>query len=477
MVHADGFGRLVMAEWVKLRSVRGWVLGMVAAATLTVGVGLLASAGSGTDINQYPDFVVGPTGEPVVDDFHFVHQPLSGDGTIVARVAGQQAIHERAAAGLMLKENTTSGSRYTAVMVTAAHAVRLTSNYTTDLAGTARPAPHWLRLTRSGDAVTADSSSDGTRWDEIGTVDVSGLPPTVEIGLFVTSPPAVEVERQFGSTSVGGRPTHNTAVFDNVRIDTGHAQPTKWVSEDIGKTDIPGGSVRQADGTFTVTGSGDIGPHSPPDDVVQISLFGVVVGLMAVVAVAALFVTSEHKRAMIRTTFAASPRRGRVLTAKALVMGGSAFLTGLAGSVAAFLLAQPILRANGFAPPAFPRASLADPLVLRAVVGTAALLAVVAVFSVAVGALLRHSAATISAVIGLVILPVFVAVALPGPAAKMLMLMTPTGGLAIQRVKQPTGGMVEPWSMIGPWAGFGVLCLYAGAAMAAALWLVRRRDA
>ncbi|HET6750647.1 MAG TPA: ABC transporter permease subunit [Actinomycetes bacterium] len=473
----DSFGRLLLAEWTKLRSVRRWVLGLLAAAVLTIVISLLAAAGSGTDANQEPNFVVGPDGQPVVDDFHFVHRSLSGDGSVTARVLTQENSHQWAGAGVMLKQSTVSGSPYAAIMVTPRHGVRLRSNFTTDLPGGADTVPRWLRLTRSGTSVTGYESADGVAWRKVGTVDLHGLPQSVEIGLFVSSPPDVVIERQAGSTSVGGRPTSGTATFDNVRVEAAQPQQSaSWANENVGRSPARGEATEMG-GTFTVTGSGEIAPNPPPDDVVQISLFGAFVGLMAIVAVGVLFITSEYKRAMIRTTFAASPRRGRVLAAKAIVIGVATFAVGMVASVTAFVLAQPILRENGFAPPAFPRPSLSEGPVLRAVVGTAAFLAVVAVFSLGVGALLRRSAGAISAVIALLVLPVIIASVLPLPAARWLMRVTPAGGFAIQRAKEPTEALVEPWSLIGPWTGFGVLCAYAAVSLAVAFWLLRGRDA
>jgi hypothetical protein len=47
----------------------------------------------------------------------------------------------------------------------------------------------------------------------------------------------------------------------------------------------------------------------------------------------------------------------------------------------------------------------------------------------------------------------------------------------MQRAKPATEWLVEPWSMIGPWAGFAVLGTYAAVALVAGGWLMRRRDA
>ena len=258
-------------------------------------------------------------------------------------------------------------------------------------------------------------------------------------------------------------------------------EPAPWSDQDVGRP--AGGHATQVGGTFTVTGSGDVAPDPPDTDIVRLSLTGAFVGLVAIVVVAVLFITSEYKRAMIRTTFAASPRRVRVLAAKAIVIGVTTFVVGLVASVTAFLLAQPSLRASGFAPPAYPHPSLSDGPVLRAVVGTAALLAAIAVFSLGAGAILRRSAGAVTAVIVLVVVPQFVAGALPLTPAHWLMRLTPAAGFAIQQTIErydfvdslclPEDGCF----LMEPWAGLGALCGYAAVTLGVAFWLLARRDA
>ena len=70
--------------------------------------------------------------------------------------------------------------------------------------------PRWLRLTRAGDVITGYDSTDGAHWTEIGTARLTGLPRTVQIGLFVTSPVYFPAEAGVGTSSVA------TATFDQV---------------------------------------------------------------------------------------------------------------------------------------------------------------------------------------------------------------------------------------------------------------------
>lgn len=297
-----GFGRLLLAEWTKLRSVRRWVLGMAAVVMLTITFSLFQAAGSGSDLNEYPGElgVVGPDGRRVKDEFHFVHRPLAGDGSVIARVVTQENSHEWAQAGVMIKESTEQGSPYAALLVTPAHGVRLRSNFTTDLAGGTNAAPRWLRLTRDGTAITGYESADGATWSEVGTVNLAALPATVEVGLFVTSPSKLEIDRQFGSTSVGERSTLGAATFDNVDVVAAQPQPpASWRDHDTSTGFVEPGSSTGAGGVFTVTGSGGIALDPPDDDVTQLSLFGVLLGQMAAAAVGVLFITSEYRRGMI----------------------------------------------------------------------------------------------------------------------------------------------------------------------------------
>jgi regulation of enolase protein 1 (concanavalin A-like superfamily) len=477
----SGFGRDLLAEWTKLRSVRGWALTLLATVVLTVLVGLLAATGSGTDVNASGQYLIGPTGRSVVDDFRFVHQPLSGDGSVTARVSSQDASRDGALAGLMIKDGTRSGASFAAVAVSSGQGVRLLADFTVDRIAAADTAPRWLRLTRSGAAVTAHESADGSDWRAVGTVEVPGLPATAEVGLFVNSPPEVTLERAAGSTSVGERATTSTATFDSVSLGSGwsHGQ---WAVDVVARPLAKRGPIApdataEADGVFTVTGWGAIAVTEPDDDPVGIGLTGFFVGLTAVAALGVLFVTSEYRRGMIRTTFAVNPRRGRVLAAKATVLGATTFAAGLVAALVAYATTQPILRDRGFAPPAFAPVSLTDWPVLRAVVGAAAFLALVALFGLGLGTVLRRSAGAITATVALVLLPAIVGTFLPLSAAKALMLATPAAGFAIQRAKEPTDTLVEPWAAIGHWTGFGVLFLYTAAALGVGFWSLRRRDA
>jgi hypothetical protein len=466
------------SEWTKLRSVRRWVLGLAAGLLVAVLFSALGASGSSTNLNEQPEElgVVGPDGRRVKDEKHLVYQELTGDGSITARVATQENSHGRAAAGVMLKRSDQPGSAYAATVVTPGNGVRFQANYAVDQAGSDAGAPRWLRLTRTGDTVTGYESADGATWSRVGATTLRGLPPTVLVGMVVTSPPTIETERNFGSSSIGGRATEGEATFDNVSVDP--SIPGADWQEINTSTSFERRPYTEEGGTFTVTGSGRLEVRVDDTDVPLLGLTGIMIGQIAVIVIAVLFATSEYQRGMIRTTFAATPARARVLVAKAAVMGATAFVVGVVAAVVSFLVSQPLLRDSGFEPPGFPRASLWDWPVLRALIGAGILMALVSVVSLAVGVILRRSALAVAGLIVLVLAPIFVGGGLPVDVEKWMVWLTPTAGLSLMQTVEPNRAFpLEPWRLATPGIGLAVMCAYAAVGLAAAAWLLRRRDA
>jgi ABC-type transport system involved in multi-copper enzyme maturation permease subunit len=505
--------QLLRAEWIKFRSVRGWVTGMIVAALVTVGLGVLIVSGSVCSVGPFPGHPkadacsapLGPGGVAVTDSFSFVHQPLTGNGSITARVtaltgvvlnSGAPGLQPWSKAGIIVKASTRQGSAYAAMLVTGGHGVRMQYNYTNDVADPAGPvsaaAPRWLRLVRSGDTLTGFESADGTRWTRVAAAILPGLPATVQAGLFATSPPVAQ-ESLSGTTSSGtSGPTRGTAAFSHVILTKAGHRATGahgWAGTDVGAPAGPlaagqAGAFHQAGGTFTVSGSGDIAPSVSPQGVgtpISMTLIGAFAGLIAIIVVATGFITAEYRRGLIRVTLAASPRRGRVLAAKAIVIGSVTFVAGLASAAAAIPLGERVLRRHGnFIAPV---PALTE---LRVIVGTAVLLAVAAVLALAVGAVLRRSAAAVTTVIALIVLPYLLAAAspaLPARVADWLLRVTPAAAFAIEststRYPQVSNTYLPFFGYypLGPWAGLAVLCGYAAAALALASVLLRRRDA
>ena len=530
----DDFGHLLRSEWTKFRSVRGWATAMIAAALLTaLAVVAIASAASGRqNPGAHPTVAIGPDGEAVTDSFYFARQPMDGNGSVTARVTsladgelpGQETgsstrtAQPWAKAGIMIKASTTAGSAYAAVMVTPGHGVRMEYDFTHDLAGLAgtpsAASPRWLRLTRSGDTVTGYDSADGAHWTRIGTASLAGLAPTAAAGLFAASPQYVVAAQGFANND--NQPTYETQVsagFDHVAL-AGARPGAAWTAGHIGFGTGPaqpanvngtppvtmhctapgthckgvaapnGFRFTEAGGRFTLSGSGgDIAPYVADLDPLGTVLKGTAVGLLAVIALGALFITAEYRRGLIRTTFAASPRRGRVLAAKAIVIGLVTFVAGLVGTGIALVIAERKLHSGGWASSVYPVWSLTSGHGLQIVVGTAGLLAVAAILALSAGAVLRRSAGAITAVVGLMIVPVILGVILPQDAAVWVLRLTPASAFGLQEGTPRYSQVMHaclPYNgcfPVSPWNGFAVACVWAAAALVLAVYVVRRRDA
>jgi ABC-type transport system involved in multi-copper enzyme maturation permease subunit len=284
-----------------------------------------------------------------------------------------------------------------------------------------------------------------------------------------------------------GGPALATAVFDQVGLEGVRADPV-WTSEVVGGTSggIPASAeaLKEADGVFTLSGSGDIAPEVPAaaDDrgiTIDFTLVGVFAGLIAASVVASMFVTAEYRRGLIHTTFAASPRRARVLFAKAIVVSAVTFVAGLTGVAASILLDTRILRSHGAS--ILPSATATE---VRIVVGTAALLAVAAMFALAVGTLTRRGSGTVTTVVAVIVLPYLLATTfLPTGAANWLLRFTPAAAFAVEQsvpMYPQVDGDYSPFNgyfPLAPWTGFAVLCAWTATALALAAVVLRRRDA
>jgi hypothetical protein len=517
----DSFAHLLHAEWTKFRTVRGWVIGLLAGLLLIIGFGALTGANSQCSIQPdggppqaCPAPPTGPGGEWVTDSFYFVRQPLAGDGSITVRVNSLTGLYSThgvgaarknptagmtpgvqpwAKAGLIIKANETAGSAYAAIMVTGSHGVRMQWDYVDDTPGLAgkvsAASPRWLRLTRSGDVIRGYDSADGTHWTLVGTATLAGLPPAPQAGLFAATPGYTVNSTGLGTASSKGGDALATGAFDHVALVGAWPAGGRWTGDAIGANSLVSGSLpasaqgfKQAGGRFTVSGSGDIAPAGSlgGSSAAQQTLSGAFVGLIAVVVVGVMFVTAEYRRGLIRTTLAASPRRGRVLAAKAVVLATVTFAAGLVAVAITIPLGEHLLHESGNPIP--PASALTD---ARIVAGTAALLAVAAVLALAVGVLLRRSAGAVTVVIAGIVLPYLLAVlpgVLPADIGEWLARVTPAAGFAIQQsipAYPQVEGSYTPgtgYFPLAPWAGFAVLCAWAALALVLAAFMLRRRD-
>lgn len=192
------------------------------------------------------------------------------------------------------------------------------------------------------------------------------------------------------------------------------------------------------------------------------------VAQLAVGVLGVMIVTGEYSTGMIRASLSAVPHRLPVLWAKSVVFSVTVLVLMTAASFVAFLGGEAIISTSA----RHVQASLSTPGALRVVIGVGLYLTVVGLFAVALGTIIRNTAGAIAAVFGtLLVLPVLGELLTLTSWGKDIPKYLPSNaGQALLAAKQ------DPASL-APWTGFGIFCLYTVVAMAAAAFLLKRRDA
>lgn len=125
------------------------------------------------------------------DSCHFLHLPITGNGTITARLSGLYDQTGATKVGLMMRQNLNAGSPYVLTRVIGTSlkmAWRTNTNGNTSLGGeNLTGLPQWYRLTRTGNTFTASWSSDGTQWITAGESPVVALGDSILVGLAICS--------------------------------------------------------------------------------------------------------------------------------------------------------------------------------------------------------------------------------------------------------------------------------------------------
>lgn len=160
-----------------------------------------------------------------VDAFHFVYQPLSTDGTIVARIASMSQYGE---AGVMMRQSLDADSTEVSATNSGIAYRSTTAGSTQNNSGGG--APYWVKLTRAANVFTAYGSSDGMNWTQTGSQTVT-TGQTVYVGIALLAG------------------ANTTATFDSVSISPGGTLPNPTIGAVTPTTGAPGGTV-------AITGSG-----------------------------------------------------------------------------------------------------------------------------------------------------------------------------------------------------------------------------
>jgi len=210
---------------------------------------------------------------------------------------------------------------------------------------------------------------------------------------------------------------------------------------------------------------------------------GLGLGQLAICVLGALVITSEYSSGTIRASLLAVPRRYPVMPAKALVFAVLVFIIGEIVAFCSFFIGAVLVNGQtytlhgsvaGHAVTAHRTlsVSLSQPGVLRAVFGSGLYLTVLGLFALAIGSLIRHTAGAITAVIGMVLVIFPLAGLLPDSWGAHVHAYLPTIAGQLITQDKPTAGQ-----LLSAWQGFGVFCAWTALLLAAAIFLLERRDA
>ncbi|MFE2020153.1 ABC transporter permease [Streptomyces sp. NPDC059499] len=181
-------------------------------------------------------------------------------------------------------------------------------------------------------------------------------------------------------------------------------------------------------------------------------------GQIAAISFGATALSSEFLNGAMRISLSAVPRRGLFYAAKMSVVGGLALIVGMITSFTTFLVGQMFMGDYAI--------GLGEPGALRAAFGGGIYLTLMALFAAGLTALLRSAVAVLSLLIPFILIVSFVVGDIAGGVAQYL--PDRAGQLVLHQ---------NPEGSLGPWTGLAVTAAWAGAALLAGWWAVRKRDA
>src|SRR5664280_1853428 len=202
-----------------------------------------------------------------------------------------------------------------------------------------------------------------------------------------------------------------------------------------------------------------------PGRAISTSLTGTFFAQLAVGVLGVLLITGEYSTGMIRSSLTVVPSRLPMLWGKLAVFAVTVFLTMLAASFASFLVGPALLGDQL-------NASLSDAAALRSVLGAALYLTVAGLTAIALGALLRNTAAAITTFVAVFFLIPPLTNLLPASLTDHFVQYLPSNAGAV--MLDGTFGVAHP---LTPWTGLAVMCGYAVVLIGFAAWRLRRVDA
>lgn len=268
------------------------------------------------------------------------------------------------------------------------------------------------------------------------------------------------------TTAVGTAPRSATSRVDSQPVSLGRAVKAEWIK------------WRSLRSTWAVLGAAVVGMlaiglviglntrhltgNQDANDLASSApLQGYFLGQLLIGALGVMFVSSEFSTGMIRSTFAAVPKRQPVLWAKLAVFFA---ITAAAMTVATFLLSQAVISQSR------PGFSLADPGVWRYVLGSSLYMVLAGVIGGMIAWMVRSTPGSLVSFFALIfVVPQLFG--LFGSTGKHIAQFFPSQAGEAFTVAQPDAPHLSPG------AGVLVLCVWAAVAIIAASATLRRRDA
>ncbi|MFT2018098.1 ABC transporter permease [Streptomyces sp. 796.1] len=216
--------------------------------------------------------------------------------------------------------------------------------------------------------------------------------------------------------------------------------------------------------TGLASGDTDLDGESP----LAFGFFGMLLGVLCVITLGVLVVSAEYSTGMIRTTLTACPSRGRVLAAKATVFFGLTFVVTLASTAVVGLINDSLLSSSKGA------GATGGSEWFKATVGVSLYVALLGLLALCVGSMLRHSAGAITIMIGVVLLPLVLALFMRGEALETLREKLFEYSIPSQLGVMFSNTVTDS----GPsgWDPLLIIVIVSGAALAGAFTLLERRD-
>ncbi|MBW1599820.1 ABC transporter permease [Streptomyces sp. JJ38] len=219
-------------------------------------------------------------------------------------------------------------------------------------------------------------------------------------------------------------------------------------------------------------------------------LFGLMLGQLAIITLGVLVVTSEYSTGMIRTTLAVSPRRTRVLTAKALVFFVLSFVMTFAACGLTAFIHSAMIEGKPLSPYPDPaiwnedamaagQATATSTQWLDATLGASLYVSLLGLLSLAVGTLLRSTPGTVTTMLGLVLLPFIASLFMVTESTRELgdtirEYSTLNGLATLYHI--PFRFDFDPGDEINGWPLLGLLAAVTGAVLIAAYARIATRD-